>query len=355
MEDPLPELPIITPRSRPQPDAVSWPTLEWPRGSGTPELDELVKEAFSAPELSTTNAVVVVQNGRIIAERYGGAKEFFDRPPEPITESTPLISWSMAKSMAHFLIGLLVDEGQLDPDERAPVPEWADSADPRHAIKLRDLLAMRDGLNFVEEYVDGELSNTLEMLFGEGRSDMASYTAALALRHPPDTVFNYSSGTTNVLSRIIADRVGYGPAYREFLSSRLFNPIGMRTAEPTFDDAGVFIASSYVHATAQDFARFGLLYLRGGEWDGQQLVSSQWTNTAQIPHSVDVESGVYYSWQWWVTGDEFGTYWANGYDGQQISVVPELDVVLVRLGRTPAERGPALREWRHRVLCTLAS
>jgi CubicO group peptidase (beta-lactamase class C family) len=109
-----------------------------------------------------------------------------------------------------------------------------------------------------------------------------------------------------------------------------------------------------VHATARDFAKFGQLYLRGGQWEDRQLVSRAWVDTARIPTSQDPDSGVYYSWQWWVTGDEYGTYWANGYEGQSISVVPALDAVVVRLGKTDAERYDQLRAWRHEVLEVLA-
>ena len=108
-----------------------------------------------------------------------------------------------------------------------------------------------------------------------------------------------------------------------------------------------------MHANALDFAKFGLLYLRGGEWDGAQLISRTWAETAQVPLSVDEESGTFYSWQWWLTGDEYGTYWASGYEGQQISVVPALDALVLRFGHTPEDRYPAIRDWRTRVLKVL--
>jgi CubicO group peptidase (beta-lactamase class C family) len=345
-------LPHIEPAAVLPPPDVPWPTTEWPRGTHTrqADLEELVDQAFTDQELATTNAVVIIQGGRVLAERYGGVQEFFDRPSEPITETSQLLSWSMAKSMLHMIIGTLVEEGRLDPDAPAPVPEWRDESDPRHAIRLRDLLAMRDGLGFVEVYQIGETSHVIEMLFGEGKEDMAAYTAQLPLAHEPGTFFNYSSGTTNVLSRIVADHVGYGEAYREYLEQRLFGPLGMASAEATFDPTGVFVASSYVHATALDFAKFGLLYLRGGEWDGRQLVSRTWVDTAQVPFSVDVEGGSFYSWQWWVTGDEYGTYWASGYEGQMICVVPALDALVLRFGKTSEEHYPDLGAWRDRVL-----
>lgn len=351
-------LPSIIPASRRQPEGVAWPTQQWPRGEHPHQaaLEGVVDEMFTKDELALTNAVVVIQGGRVLVERYGGVQEFFDKPAEPITSESQLLSWSMAKSMLHMIIGTLVKEGRLDPEALAPVPEWADPADPRHQIRLRDLLAMRDGLAFVENYVVGETSHVIEMLFGEGKEDMAHYVASLPLAHEPDTHFNYSSGTTNILSRIVADQLGYASAYANELNQRLFGPLGMTSAEPTFDPTGVFVASSYVHAQALDFAKFGLLYLRGGEWDGQQLLDEEWVHTAQLPHSKDEEGdlGLYYSWQWWVTGDQYGTYWANGYEGQMISVVPALDALILRFGHTPAENYGAIYDWRSRVLDVLA-
>ncbi|MGH3733044.1 MAG: serine hydrolase domain-containing protein [Acidimicrobiales bacterium] len=308
---------------------------------------------FTLEEFAVTNAVLVIQGGRLLTERYGGVREFFDRPPEPITETSPLLSWSMAKSMLHFLVGTLVDEGVLNPGELAPVREWSKASDPRHAIRLSDLLAMRDGLAFVEEYQLGNTSDVIEMLFGPGKDDMAGYSAKMALAHEPGTVFHYSSGTTNILSRIVADVVGYGDAYRDYISRRLFTPLGMTSAEATLDPTDVFVASSFVHASAPDFAKFGLLYLRGGEWDGRQLISRLWAQTAQVPLSVDEKSGNFYSWQWRVTGDQYGTYWASGYEGQQISVVPALDALVLRFGHTPEDRYPMIREGRSRVLKVL--
>jgi CubicO group peptidase (beta-lactamase class C family) len=348
-------LPRVDPAIAPPPPGVDWPTTTWPRGThpNQAELEAVVDRAFSDEELATTNAVAVIQGGRVLVERYAGVQEFFDRPVEPITASSQLLSWSMAKSMLHMIIGTLVDEGLLDPEAPAPVPEWRGEGDSRREIRLRDLLAMRDGLAFVEVYTIGEKSHVIEMLFGEGKEDMAAYTAQLPLAHEPNTFFNYSSGTTNVLSRIVADIVGYGEAYREYLDHRLFHPLGMTSAVATFDPTGVFVASSYVHANALDFAKFGLLYLRGGEWDGKQLISRAWVDTAQVPFSVDEESGSFYSWQWWVTGDEYGTYWASGYEGQMIAVVPALDALVLRFGKTSEEHYPDLAVWREQVLHAL--
>ena len=157
---------------------------------------------------------MVVHGGRVVAERYHGALEHFDRPPTPVTAATPLLSWSMAKSMLHAVVGLLVGDGRLDLDGPAAVPEWADPADPRHAITLRDLLAMRDGLDFVEDYVDDRVSDVIQMLFGEGQADMAHFAADRPLAAAPGTRFNYSSGTSNIISGVVARTVGPGRGLR---------------------------------------------------------------------------------------------------------------------------------------------
>jgi CubicO group peptidase (beta-lactamase class C family) len=349
-------VPSVQPRFAAQPERVAWPTREWPRGvhARQGELDAAVDEMFSDADLAETNAVVVVQGGRVLSERYGGEQFYFDRPAEPITAESQLLSWSMAKSMLHMIVGTLVDEGRLNPDQLAPVKEWSADDDPRHQIQIRDLLAMRDGLAFVEEYQIGQTSHVIEMLWGDGKDDMAAFTAALPLIHEPGTFFSYSSGTTNILSRVVADLVGYGDDYRAYLERRLFHPIGMTSAVATFDTSGVFVASSFVHARALDFAKFGLLYLRGGEWEGRQLVSREWAATAQVPLSVEASSGWLYSWQWWVSGDRYGTYWANGYEGQMISIVPELDAIIVRFGHTPEENFEPRMAWRERVISILA-
>lgn len=351
-------IPKISPQFKSQPADVPWPTSSWSRAtsSNQDELEAVVDSLFNNPLVGATNAVVIIKGGRVLMERYGGVKEFFDRDPEPITQDSKLLSWSMAKSMGHTLIGTLVDEGRLDPAAPAPVPEWASPTDPRRAITLADLLAMRDGLAFSEVYELGETSHVVEMLFGEGKSNMAHYTASLPLGHEPGTYFNYSSGTSNILSRIVADHVGYADDYQNYLNSRLFGPLGMTSAEASFDESGVFIASSFVHATALDFAKFGLLYLRGGEWDGQRIISQDWAATAQVPTSLDSESGLghFYSWQWWVTGDTYGTYWASGYEGQMISVVPALDALILRFGHTPSDNYIHLYDWRREILAVLA-
>ncbi len=336
----------------PQPEGVPWPTDEWPRavppGPLARPLAALLDDVTTDVErYGTTFSVAVVHGGRLLAERYGGELEHWDRPHEPIEPSTGLLSWSMAKSMLHAVVGMLVADGRLALDGPAPVPEWADPADPRHAVTLEHLLTMRDGLAFSEVYEDAGTSDVIEMLFGAGQADMARFAANRPLACPPDTLFNYSSGTSNIVSGLVARLVGPGEPYERFLRERLFDPLGMRSADPRFDDAGTFIGSSYVYATALDYLRFGLLYLRDGVWEGRRLLPEGWVDHGRRIRSYDEPEDRWYGAHWWSVGDHLGTFWASGYDGQSLMMCPPLDLIVVRLGRSPEEHhNPNLAAWR---------
>ena len=336
----------------PQPDGVPWPTDEWPEAeapvSVAGPLAALLDDITSDTErYGTTYAVAVVQGSRLLAQRYGGKLEHWDRPHEPVEPSTRLLSWSMAKSMLHAVVGMLVAEGRLSLDGPAPVPVWADPGDERHAITLDHMLAMRDGLAFSEVYDDTGQSDVIEMLFGAGQADMAHFAADRPLAHTPDTVFNYSSGTSNIISGTVARAVGPGEPYERFLRDRLFGPLGMRSAQPRFDDAGTFTASSSVYATALDYLRFGLLYLRDGVWDGTRLLPEGWVDHGRRIRSYDPDEDRWFGAHWWSVGDDLGTFWASGYEGQSLMLCPPLDLMVVRLGRSPEDQhNPNLAAWR---------
>jgi CubicO group peptidase (beta-lactamase class C family) len=340
----------------PQPAGVPWPTDEWPRteppADVAPALTALLDDVtIDAERYGTTFAVAVVHRGRLLAERYGGELEHWDRPDEPVEPSTRLLSWSMAKSILHSVVGMLVADGRLAPDAPAPVPEWGGGGDPRGAIMLEHMLAMRDGLAFSEVYDDAGTSDVIEMLFGDGQADMAHFAADRPLAHPPDTVFNYSSGTSNIVSGIVARTLGPGEPYERFLRERLFDLIGMSSARPRFDDAGTFVGSSYVYATALDYLRFGLLYLRGGVWDGKQVLPERWVDHGRRIRSYDPDEDRWYGAHWWSVGDDLGTFWASGYEGQSLMLCPPLDLMVVRLGRSPEDHhNPELTAWRARMV-----
>ena len=349
--DQLPALPA-------QPAGVPWPTRDWPTGSlpdhvDPTELEALIERAFGPepdPGFGESHALVVVHEGRIVAERYGG-----DTGPD-----TPLLSWSMAKSVTHSLVGILAEEGRLDPEALAPIDAWRDAGDPRSRITLRHLLRMTDGLEFNEDYAlpDGESddsaearwSHCIDMLFGAGKDDVAGYTIDRPARHEPGTVFNYSSGTSNVVARIISDELGGGAdGLRAFMNERLFHPIGIRTADPTFDAAENFIGSSYLHMTARDWARYGLLNLRGGEWDGEQILPRAWVEDSRRAWAVDDE-GSHYGTHWWVGDDDRGSFWCSGFEIQRVICVPTTDLVVVRLGKTPQADYDTPKAWLEAII-----
>ncbi len=322
-----------------QSDQTPWPVARWPRGdletTDPAQTGRYLDRAFDLErDEGVTYALVIVQGGRLVYERYAhGANENYLQ-----------YSWSMAKSFTHALVGLLEAQGRLSLHDPMPVPEWQAADDPRRAITWHDMLRMRDGLDFVEDYVDGGVSDVIAMLFGEGRGDAGAYAAAKPLAHAPGAHFNYSSGTTNVICRALGRIVGGGPTgMLRFMHQHLFDPLGMRTPTPRFDAAGTFIGSSFLLATPHDFARFGLLYLRGGEWDGAQLLPRAWVDYARSPSYVDDEQG--YGAHWWLHPERNGWFMASGYDGQRILVAPDKDLVLVRLGRTDADHAPAI--WRN--------
>jgi CubicO group peptidase (beta-lactamase class C family) len=337
-----------------QPEGTPWPTDRWPGGDPPAgvDLDDLLAEAFEPDgPLGETYAVVVVHRGRLVVERYAGRLPRFDGPGREVTPEVPLLSWSMAKSMLHAVVGMLVADGRLAPGAAAAVPGWRAPDDARGGITLEHLLTMRDGLAWVEDYVDPEQSDVIQLLFGRGQDDLAAFAADRPLAASPGSRFNYSTGTSMIVSGLVADQVGRGDPYRRFLDERLFAPLGMSTATATFDGAGVWAAGSFVHATARDFARFGLLALRDGVWEGRRLLPEGWIDHGRRPRSVDPDDGTHYGAHWWSAGHRFGTFWAAGHEGQYIDVCPALDVVLVRMGRSTSDDHAALlRAWRTRVL-----
>ena len=325
-----------------QPDGTPWPTQTWPVGrlpeeTDTARFDRLVEHAFSNPDtLGKTHAFIAIKSGKIVFERYGASNHKDDTYP----------SWSMAKSMTHALAGIAIKQGTIDLDTPANVPEWKDRDDPRAGITLEHLLRMSSGLRFKEEYEDAGSSDTIEMLFGSGKSDVATFAAHMPLEHAPGTFWSYSSGTTNIICRMLANALGLDRArFEAFMRKHVFNPIGMTSAIPKFDAAGTFIGSSFCFCTARDFARFGLLYMRGGQWDGAQILPQAWIDHARTPTPiVPPDEPMGYGAHWWlgIAGED--SFSANGYDGQYTVLVPGKDLILVRHGASEAHKD-AVRRW----------
>lgn len=326
---------VAAPEAREAPSA--WPSAR----KGSPEalsgvdydaIERALDAAFTNdPEKpANTRAVVVIKDGKLIAERYA----------DGFNADTPLLSWSMAKSVTQAMTGILVREGLLNVDAPAPVPEWRGENDPRAAITLDDLLRMSSGLEFNEDY-DATHSDALQMLY-ETR-DMGGYAASKPLVHKPGEVWSYSSGTANLISRIIRQTLNAaGRSYYDFARRELFDPLGMASAVIEPDPSGTFVGSSYVYATARDWARFGELYLQDGVWNGRRILPEGW---AAYAASVTEPSNGQYGAQFWLNrepGKPFfpglpeDVYMAAGHEGQYVVIIPDKNVVIVRLGMTRA-------------------
>jgi CubicO group peptidase (beta-lactamase class C family) len=325
-----------------QPDTLAWPmgdriAAEHPAGVNELLLQQAVSAAFNEnikDKPLRTRAVLVVFNGQLIAEKYAAG---FDR-------HTRQLGWSMAKSITSALTGILVGQGKLEVDKPAPVPEWHSVKDGREKITLQQLLQQTTGLDFEENYA--KASGATNMLFR--KANMGAYVAGMLLKDVPGKVFYYSSGNTNILSRIIRKTVGE-QQYLNFPATALFNKIGMYSAVMEPDAAGNFVGSSYVFATARDWARFGLLYANEGVWAGERILPEGWVKSTTTPSSV-VPLGKY-GYQFWLNAGDpanqlnrrFNSlppdmFYADGYEGQFVFVIPSKQLVVVRLGQSAGDR-----------------
>lgn len=316
-----------------------------------PDLERVLDDAFSEPQPDgkrRTRAIVVLHRGRIAAERYAPG---FDR-------DTPLIGWSMTKSITNNLVGFLVADGLLDPAAPAPVPEWQAAGDPRRAITLAHLLQMSSGLDFEEVYGAG--SKTTDMLF-------ASYSAAAVaaeapLAFAPGERWYYSSGSTNILARIVRDAVGGQlQDVQRFTRERLLQPLGLASMVIEADSSGAQVGSSFSYATARDWAKLGQFWLQDGVWDGERLLPPGWMvwSTAPAPAAPHGEYGA----QFWLNAGRNGAhkpfpalppnmFYASGFNGQSVSVFPDQEIVVVRLGFTTDDSWDG-GEFLERVLAVL--
>ena len=301
------------------------------RAPPNPRLEAVLDEAFTDPDPAAprrTRAVVILHRGRIAAERYAPG----------FGANTPLAGWSMTKSVAGALAGVLVAREAWRLDAPLAVPEWQALGDPRAAITLAQLLGMKSGLAFTEHYGD-PLSDVNVMLWSRG--DTGAFAAAKPLAHPPGTHWQYATGTTNVLARAMRDLLG--PEYAAFPRRALFGPMGMASAVLEPDAAGTFVGSSFMYATARDWARLGLLFLGDGVWNGERVLPAGWARAAAVP----AVPGSRYGAHWWLRLKRPGgapplalpsdIFHASGHAGQFVTVVPSQALVIVRLGHSVGE------------------
>ncbi|MEM8636813.1 MAG: serine hydrolase [Pseudomonadota bacterium] len=341
-------------------ERIVWPEDEWDTasvpGSAEAEVTRLMDWAMDRnldDEMGETRGLVIIHEGRLVAEAY---RDGFDA-------ETKQVSWSMAKSITQALVGRALQEGLIDSID-TPMPGPWDAADPRASITWRQWLTMTDGLDYNEiGEADLAKNDVVQMMFGSGRQDVVGYVADLPLAHEPGTVWNYSTAGFHTISKALQTDLGFhGPAMNDWIRTEFFVPLGMN-AVAEFDAAGTFLGGSLVYASARDFARFGYLYLKDGEWDGERFLPEGWVDFATT--ETPGENSNVYGAGWWITPPEdvershgqaaltcpCDAFHAGGNEGQTIWVVPSKDLVIVRLGLMPnaPENWRALYEWNQEV------
>jgi CubicO group peptidase (beta-lactamase class C family) len=311
-------------------------TIKWPLGDILPDkntgidtvkLTEITKKLISE---NTYNgdafAFIVLHKGVPVAEAY---KPHFNR-------KTRFLSWSMAKSFINAMVGILVSQGKIDIQKPAAVSDW--NKDERSKITLNNLMQMQSGLKWNEDY--GNRSDVTLMLHFE--SDMGHYAYEKPLDVPPGTKWYYSSGTTNIVSHLIRKQFSSDSAYYVFANNQLFNRIGMPDAVFEVDPSGTRVGSSYLYATARDYARFGLLFENDGVFNGERILPEGWVKYSTSEASAS--KGLYGAFFWLNRSKALPSapedmFACDGHDGQHIYILPSQELVVVVLGFSPRSRG----------------
>lgn len=316
-------------RIAPLPEApAGFEAAPWPEAPGNLAIDRALEAAF-ADNAAGHRAVLVAVDGRIVAERYADG---FDA-------STPFLSWSMAKSVTATLVGAAVLRGYLDVNDPAPAPEW--EGDAEHSkIAWNDLLRMQSGLAFGEDY-EIPRSDVNRMLFE--KADAGGFAASMPVAHAPGEKWYYSSGTTNIIARTLTQVLArQGLSLHEFAREAILEPIGAASVVLEPDASGNFIGSSFVYATARDWARLGQLYLQDGVWKGERLLPEGWAEYVRTPTAA---SDRQYGAQFWLNGEgetrprffpgaPEEMYFFSGHEGQYVFIIPDKRMVIVRTGLT---------------------
>lgn len=284
-------------------------------------LKSAVEKAFDkqGDEIKRTRAVVVIYKNQIIAEKYA----------EGFSKKTKLLGWSMTKSITSAVVGVLEKQGKINVNQTNLFPEWEN--DERSKITLNNLLQMNSGLEWVEDY--NKISDVTKMLFLD--EDMTKTQLQKPLIGKPNESWNYSSGTTNLLSGFIRNQFKTQQEYLDFWYAELIDKIGMSSMLIETDAVGNYAGSSYGWATARDWAKFGLLYLNEGNWNGEQILNKSWVGYSKIP--TNTSNGEYGAQFWLNAGGVYPNvpkdlFSCNGYQGQYVFIIPSKDIIIVRFG-----------------------
>ena len=313
-------------------------TIPYPYGNGShkdsvfesidyKKLNETVNSIFGVRK---TRAVLVLYKDQIIAEKYS----------EGFTKDSRILGWSMTKSIMSTVFGILEHQKKINIQDKALVESWQNDA--RKEITIHNLLQMNSGLEWDENY--DEISDATKMLFLE--RDMTKVQEEKPLIGKPNETWNYSSGTSNLLSGILRDQFKNHQSYLDFWYAYLIDKIGMNSMILESDLAGNYVASSYAWATTRDWGKFGLLYLHNGAWNGEELFTKQWVDYVTTPTPTSNGS---YGAQFWLNTEKQlkdvsqNMYFADGYQGQRVYILPDEDLVIVRFGLSWFEENEFLK------------
>ncbi len=324
----------------------------WPTAGPSPTrtaIDGILQVAFENNNVGHRGVAVFV-DGALVSEAYA---EGFDR-------NSPFLSWSMAKSVTATMIGAAVEHDVLDLDARPPLDAWSRDGDPRQDVSWTHLLQMQSGLDFAEDYAD-PVSDVNTMLWQARSTAAAAVQPKLA--HEPGSHWSYSSGTSNILQHALHRSLdASGASYHRFAHDALFTHLGMASAVLEPDAAGDFVGSSFMYATARDWAKLGQLYLQDGVWKGKRLLPAGWRDFVRAPASA---SDGQYGAQFWLNFDgedrkryikglPEDIYYMAGHEGQYVLIIPDANAVIVRFGRTtdgaPIEANAPLFEKLYQAL-----
>jgi CubicO group peptidase (beta-lactamase class C family) len=285
------------------------------------KLEKAVANAFDkkGEKNKRTRSVLVIYKDKIIAEKYDTG---FDK-------NSKILGWSMTKSITSAMFGVLQKQGKIDINKPAPIPEWA--KDERAKITTSNLLNMNSGLEWEEDYT--KISDVTKMLFLA--EDMSQSQLQKPAQFKPNTHWNYSSGTTNLLSGILRKQFKTHQEYLDFWYTNLIDKIGMNSMLVETDMSGNYVGSSYGWATTRDWAKFGLLYLHKGNWNGEQILDESWVRFTATP--TNTSNGKYGVHFWLNAGGKFpdapkDMFYCSGYQGQMVAIFPSHDLVIVRMG-----------------------
>lgn len=286
------------------------------------DTEKLNKAIENAMKQGNTRSIVIAYDTMAMVEKYAPG----------FSKDSKILGWSMTKSIASTMIGILSKQGRIDINKPAPLKEW--TSENKKNITTRSILNMTTGLEWVEDY--GDISEATRMLYEE------TNCSELAINQPKeyetDSFWYYSSGSSNILTEIAKRQFTNTSDYWNFPYKELFHKISMYNTLMETDASGNFVGSSYTYATTRDWTRFGLLYLKEGVWYGDTIITPKWV---KFTHTEAPNSNGKYGSQFWLNKSGYelpdapdDIYFADGYQGQRVYIIPSKNLVITRMGLT---------------------